>query len=153
MFFLLADMQISSRTKQNSCWCFFWLSPPYPCSSSVYRVYAFYRRPSQFSTAPSSSVALFATERYLFFFELAVERAYPVGEGIAGGILQTVANLITLLFYVAFMVPHSDVLWMNWVAVGGLGICTLGLIIYREKFTRLNLDICINSNTDRASNA
>ncbi|XP_068673644.1 solute carrier family 49 member 4 homolog [Montipora foliosa] len=87
------------------------------------------------------------------FFELAVERAYPVGEGIAGGILQTVANLITLLFYVAFMVPHSHVLWMNWVAVGGLGICTLGLIIYREKFTRLNLDICINSNTDRASNA
>jgi len=37
------------------------------------------------------------------FFELAVECVYPVGEGIAGGILATGANAVLLLFYVAFM--------------------------------------------------
>ncbi|KAL9955625.1 hypothetical protein ACROYT_G036976 [Oculina patagonica] len=42
------------------------------------------------------------------FFELAMESVCPVGEGIAGGILVTAGNVVLLLFYVAFMLPHSD---------------------------------------------
>lgn len=69
-----------------------------------------------------------------------MECVYPVGEGVAGGILVTMGNVILLFFYVAFMLPNSDARWMNWVTVGGLGVCVIGLLIYREKYTRLNLD-------------
>ena len=47
------------------------------------------------------------------------------------------------------MLPHSDVRWMNWVTVGDLGVCVLGLLIYREKYTRLDLDVCANVEQDR----
>ena len=69
-----------------------------------------------------------------------MECVYPFGEGIAGGILMTAGNVVLLFFYVAFMLPHSDVRWMNWVTVSGLGVCVLSLFIYREKYTRLDLD-------------
>lgn len=75
------------------------------------------------------------------FFELAMECIYPVGEGIAGGILITAGNVVLLLFYVAFMIPKFDVRWMNWVTVPGLGVCFLGLFMYREKYIRLDLDV------------
>ena len=83
------------------------------------------------------------------FFELAMECIYPVGEGIAGGILVTVANFVLLFFYVAFMLPHSDAKWMNWVTVVGLAVCVIGLLIYREKYTRLDLDSCTKDEPER----
>lgn len=87
------------------------------------------------------------------FFELTMEHAYPVNEGIAGCILQSMANVITLFFYIAFMLPHSNARWMNWFTVGDLALCTLGLFIYREKYTRLNLDMGIQREPNRVSNA
>ena len=87
------------------------------------------------------------------FYELAMEHAYPVKEGLAGGVLQLMANVIILFFYITFMLPGFDTRWMNWVTVGGLAVCTLGLFIYREKHTRLNLDMGIDSKTDRVSKA
>ena len=74
------------------------------------------------------------------FFELAMERVYPVGEGVAGSILVAAGNLVLLLFYIAFMVPQSDIKWMNWVTVAGLGVCVIGCLIDREEYTRLDLD-------------
>ena len=69
-----------------------------------------------------------------------MECVYPFGEGIAGGILITAGNVVLLFFNIAFMLPHSDVRWMNWVLVSGLGVCGIGLLIYQEKYTRLDLD-------------
>ena len=77
-------------------------------------------------------------------FELALECVYPFGEGIASAILITAGNVVFLFFYVAFMLPHSDVRWMNWVTVLGLRVCVLGLLIYQEKYTRLDLDTEVN---------
>ena len=74
------------------------------------------------------------------FFELAMECVYPVAEGLTGGILITVGNVVLLFFYAAFMLPQSNVSWMNWVTVAGIGISVPGLMIYREKYTRLSLD-------------
>ena len=87
------------------------------------------------------------------FFELAMEHAYPVNEGITGCILQAMANVITLFFYITFMLPRSNARWMNWVTIGDLAACTLGLLIYREKYTRLNLDLGIEREPERISNA
>lgn len=83
------------------------------------------------------------------YFELAMECIYPVGEGIAGGIIITAGNVVLLLFYVAFMTPQSDVRWMNWVTVSGLGVCFLGLLSYRERYSRLQFDILDNAPSQR----
>ena len=69
-----------------------------------------------------------------------MEHVYPVGGGIAGGILITTGNVVLLVFYFIFMLPNSDLRWMNWVTVGGLSFSSLGLLFYREKYERLSLD-------------
>ena len=79
-----------------------------------------------------------------------MESVYPVGEGIAGGILITAGNVVLLLFYIAFMLPHSDVRWMNWVQVAGLGFSAICLLFYKEQYTRLDVDT--GKNTDPTIN-
>ena len=76
------------------------------------------------------------------YFELAMECVYPFGERIAGSILVTMNCVSMLIYYTAFMLPHSDVRWMNWVTATGLGVCVLGLSFFREKYTRLEIDVC-----------
>ena len=38
------------------------------------------------------------------------------------------------------MLPHSDVKGMNWVLTSVYGIGVIGMLMFREKFTRLDLD-------------
>ena len=83
---------------------------------------------------------LFFNGAISLFIELTVECAYPVGEGLASSFNMTMTSLIGLFFYIPFMLPHSDVRWMNWVTVCSLRASVLGLLIYREKYTRLEID-------------
>ena len=76
------------------------------------------------------------------YFELAMECVYPFGQRIAGSLLLTMNYVSMLLYYSAFMLPQSDVKWMNWVTVTGLGVCVLVLSFFREKYTRLEIDAC-----------
>ena len=69
-----------------------------------------------------------------------MECVYPVGGGIVGGIVITAATVVMLFFDVAFMLPHSDVRGMNWVLTSVFGVAVIGLLIFREKYTRLDLD-------------
>ena len=73
-------------------------------------------------------------------FELVMECVYPVGEGLAVGVLLFWGNGIVLVFDIAFMFPSIDVKWMNWVTVISLGILVPGLVLYREKYRRLDAD-------------
>ena len=73
-------------------------------------------------------------------FELAVECVYPIGEGIAGGIILQAISVVLLFFDVAFMLPHSDIKGMNWVLTSVYGVGVIGVLSFREKYTRLDLD-------------
>ena len=73
-------------------------------------------------------------------FELAVECVYPIGEGIAGGIIFQAINVVLLFFDIAFMLPHSDIKGMNWVLTSVYGVGVIGVLSFREKYTRLELD-------------
>ena len=73
-------------------------------------------------------------------FELAVECVYPIGEGIAGGIILQAISVVLLFFDVAFMLPHSDIKGMNWVLTSVYGVGVIGVLSFREKYTRLELD-------------
>ena len=95
-------------------------------------------KPLLFSSIISGG--LFFNSAIPLFIELTMECAYPVGEGLASSLNMTMTNIIGLFFYIPFMLPHSDVRWMNWVTVCSLGASVLGLLIYREKYTRLEID-------------
>jgi len=73
-------------------------------------------------------------------FELAMECVYPVGGGIVGGIVIEAMSVVLLLFDIAFMLLHSDIKGMNWVLTSVYGVGVIGMLIFREKYTRLDLD-------------
>ena len=66
------------------------------------------------------------------YFELAMECVYPFGERIAGSLLVTMNCVSMLLYYTAFMLPHSDVRWMNWVT-DWTGCLCVRVIIFQRK--------------------
>ena len=74
------------------------------------------------------------------FLELCVESVYPVAEGMPGIVANVIANVVLLIFYGSFMLPHSDVEWMNWVLGVGVGISIPILLVYRQKYPRLDMD-------------
>lgn len=79
------------------------------------------------------------------FLELCVECAYPVDEGMPGIVANVMGNVVLLIFYGTFMLPHSDVGWMNWVLSAGIGISIPILLIYRQKYSHLDMDTWVVS--------
>ena len=73
-------------------------------------------------------------------FEMAIETVYPIAEGMTAVLLLVGGYVFYLVFVVVFMFPGTDVAWMNWATVVFNGICVPGLLIYKTKFTRLDLD-------------
>ena len=69
-----------------------------------------------------------------------MECAYPIGSGIVGSIIMEAMTVVLLFFDVAFMLPHSDIKGMNWVLTSVYGVGIIGVLIFREKYTRLDLD-------------
>ena len=69
-----------------------------------------------------------------------MECIYPIGSGIAGSIVIEAVNVVLLFFDIAFMLPHSDIKGMNWVLTSVYGAGVIGVLIFREKYTRLDLD-------------
>ena len=73
-------------------------------------------------------------------FELIMECVYPIGETTAVGVGLVFGNVVILLFDVTFMLPLSDVRWMNWLCVGGIGVCVPLLLLYKSQYQRLDQD-------------
>jgi MFS transporter, FLVCR family, disrupted in renal carcinoma protein 2 len=74
------------------------------------------------------------------FFELAVETAYPVAEGLSGGVLALMNNVFCLLFLLVAMVPGLGTAWMNWAVVAA-ALIGFGLMVpFREDYKRLRVD-------------
>jgi hypothetical protein len=71
---------------------------------------------------------------------MAVEAVYPVAEGLTAILLLVFAYAVFLAFLIAFMFPAMDVEWMNWATVVFNGLCVPGLLMYKNKFKRLELD-------------
>ena len=74
-----------------------------------------------------------------------MECAHPISGGIVGGIIIEVMTVVVLFFDIAFMLPHSDIKGMNWVLTSVFGIGVIGVLIFREKYTRLELDTQITT--------
>ena len=74
------------------------------------------------------------------FLELVVECTYPVPEELSTGFMMMLGNVLMLLCYFVFMLPNMDIRWINWSAVASIGIGVPILLLYRERFTRLDVE-------------
>ncbi|XP_033109466.1 solute carrier family 49 member 4-like [Anneissia japonica] len=75
------------------------------------------------------------------YFELMVETAYPVGEGTTTMFQAILNNLVALIFLFIPMIPNLGVLWMNWAMFGACFICIPLLIVFKENYQRLKMDL------------
>jgi len=74
------------------------------------------------------------------FFEMAVEMAYPVNEGLVGGFLTGVYNLIGIMFLFIFFIPNIGFVWINYVLVGSTALAIPAVMMIKESYNRSNVD-------------
>jgi len=75
------------------------------------------------------------------FFELAVESSYPVAEGINTGAMTLSNNIYCLIFLSLPLIPKVGTSWMNWFLVGSCVLCVPTMIIFKERYRRLEIDL------------
>jgi hypothetical protein len=97
-----------------------------------------FSKPLLFSSIVLGGLFFNATTPLLF--EMAVEAVYPLAEGLTAILLLVITSILYLVFSIAFMFPAMDVEWLNWATVVFNGLCVLGLLVYKNKFKRLDLD-------------
>ncbi|KAL9988616.1 hypothetical protein ACROYT_G003082 [Oculina patagonica] len=74
------------------------------------------------------------------FFEMAVETAYPVAEGITSGLLTVSSNVLSLVFYIFPMLPNFGLKWINWCTFATFAACVPLLALWRERYYRSEVD-------------
>ncbi|XP_076035527.1 solute carrier family 49 member 4 homolog isoform X2 [Oratosquilla oratoria] len=85
------------------------------------------------------------------FFELAVEIAYPVSEGVVGGFLTLFWNIAGSCFLFSMQGIKEDVVWMDYVlAVQGMLVIVLVAFV-KEEYKRTQLDRPIEGESDEVS--
>ena len=82
----------------------------------------------------------FANGAVPLFFEMAVETAYPVAEGITSGFLTMSCNVLMLVFYIFPLLPKFGLKWINWCALATYTACVPLLALWRERYHRLEAD-------------
>jgi len=75
------------------------------------------------------------------FYELTVEQVYPIAEGVTIGVMTLVNNVVTVIFLTLLMIPNLGTLWMNWALCGSCIVCLPVLLMFKEQYNRLNVDM------------
>jgi len=83
---------------------------------------------------------LFFNSTVPLLFEMAVESVYPISEAVAIIIMLFLSSVFYSISTITFMFPGANTTWMNWSTVLSCGICVPGLVIYKAKFKRLDVD-------------
>ncbi|XP_071103142.1 solute carrier family 49 member 4 homolog [Haliotis cracherodii] len=74
------------------------------------------------------------------FYELGCEAAYPIAEGVTAGVLTIANNLTGVIFLSVLQIPRIGVVWMNWCMLGSVAAAVPLLLLFTEKYTRINID-------------
>ena len=82
------------------------------------------------------------------FYELAVECSYPVGEGLNTGAMTFSNNIFAVIFLTLPLIPHIGTSWMNWFLVASCVVCLPTMIIFKEHYRRLEIDLVENKSHD-----
>ncbi|XP_064644031.1 solute carrier family 49 member 4 homolog isoform X1 [Lineus longissimus] len=82
------------------------------------------------------------------FYELGCETAYPVAESVAAGVQTFLLNVVGFLFLILFYIPNIGTDWLNWVMLGSVAAGIPMLALYKEQYTRLEIDSLETTSTD-----
>ena len=85
------------------------------------------------------------------FYELGVESAYPIAEGLTTSVLTLINNFWCLVFLFVPSIPGlgSSTSWMNWSVVVGAMLGFVLMLPFREDYKRLNFDLEIERGEQR----
>lgn len=78
------------------------------------------------------------------FYEIACEASYPVAEGVTGGFLTLINNIIGICFLFVMLIPNIGQSWMNEVLLGSAVLALPLLFVFPERYRRTDLDITID---------
>lgn len=79
------------------------------------------------------------------FFELLVELAYPVPEGVVGGVITMSWNIVSALFLLTMQAGLKSVVWMDYIlAIQGV-VVLLFMFFVKEEYKRSQLDKAANT--------
>ena len=73
-------------------------------------------------------------------YELSCECTYPVAEGTTVGIMTWLDNIPGLILLLVFMIPNIGSSWTNWTLVAGTAVSIPILLLFKEEFSRFNID-------------
>ena len=73
-------------------------------------------------------------------FEQGAECTYPVPEMLSTGFMSLLGSVVSFLINIVFVFPNTDVRWINWLYAGSVAVCVPGLLMYKAKYTRLDID-------------
>merc|ERR1712096_497350 len=90
--------------------------------------------------ATSILAALFCNAMIPLFFEMAVEAAYPIAEGLTTNVLTVLSNIASLSFLGVQSVPGIGTQWMNWACAGACFLPIVFMARLRERRHRLAFD-------------
>ncbi|XP_060551826.1 solute carrier family 49 member 4 homolog isoform X2 [Ruditapes philippinarum] len=78
------------------------------------------------------------------FYEIACEASYPVAEGVTGGFLTLINNIIGICFLFVMLIPNIGQSWMNEVLLASAVLALPLLFVFPERYRRTDLDITID---------
>ncbi|XP_061090866.1 solute carrier family 49 member 4 [Conger conger] len=89
-------------------------------------------------------VGIFINSSVPIFLEMFIETVYPVPEGITCGVVTFLSNLVTglLLFFLTFY--FKELSWLNWCLTGSCLFSLLLILMFRESYDRLYLDVFVS---------
>ncbi|KAJ8352829.1 hypothetical protein SKAU_G00243050 [Synaphobranchus kaupii] len=89
-------------------------------------------------------VGIFINSSVPIFLELFIETVYPVPEGITCGVVTFLSNLFTglLLFFLTFY--FKELSWLNWCLTGSCLFSLVLILLFRESYDRLYLDVFVS---------
>ena len=75
------------------------------------------------------------------FYELGVETTYPIAEGITTGLLTSMNCVWSLIFLLFPEIPGMGSIWANWLLVGSCAFSFFVLLVFREQYRRMSVDL------------
>lgn len=75
------------------------------------------------------------------FFELAVESSYPVAEGVNTGFMTFSNNVYCTIFLSLPLIRGVGTHWMNWFLVASCILVIPTMLLFKERYRRLELDL------------
>ena len=97
-----------------------------------------YNTPLLYATCISAG--FFTSGTFPLFFEMTVETAYPVAEGVTSCILTAAGNLLQVVFYIFPMFPSLGLKWINWCTGATFAVCIPLLAAWNERYYRSDVD-------------